>query len=149
MVLGQHHGEHFLSAHEAKEREFRSRHEFLDHNLIDRPFDVAQGPDRAELVVQQHVLQGRFGLPDVLGYHDTLASRQAIVFENYGKRTRGNIFKGIVVAFKSLVSGSRYVVLFHQLLGEVLAGLDGRSSFGRAKNGLPGLCEYIYDSCRQ
>ena len=132
MILGKHHRENLLSADKTEEGEFRPGHIFLDHDLT-----------MAELVVQEHVLEGGLGLFRGLGDHNTLSGGKAIILQDHRERTRVDIFKSLVKVLESLVGGRGDIIFLHQPLGEILAGLDGGSGLGRSEYGLAGLGERV------
>ena len=74
MILGEYHGEHFLAADKAQERELGAGHEFLDDNFA-----------MAELVVQEHVLQRGLGFFKGFRDDDSLPRRESVVLKDHGE----------------------------------------------------------------
>ena len=135
VVLGEHHGEHLLTADKTQERECGTGHELLDND-----FSVA------ELVVQKHILESCLGFCHGLCDHNAFSGCQAVILQDNRHHLSADIFQGLLIFVESLVGRSRNIVFLHKALGEVLAGLDGRGGLGGTENRLSGGSEQIDDS---
>ena len=92
VVLGERHGIDARAVDEAHERELGAGEEVLDYDLA-----------LAEPALEQHHLQGLFGLGLVLGYHDTLSGGEPVILEHGGERTRLHIVKGLPIVGEAAV----------------------------------------------
>ena len=138
MVLRQHHRPHLVSRDEAHERKLGAFEVILDDHLA-----------LAELVVEQHIPQRRFGLGHRPGDHHALAGGQSVVFQHRGQGTPLHVGQRPGVVGECAEPRRRNAVFGHQLLGELLRGLDARRGLRGAEDAQSGRLEAIDDSRRQ
>ena len=99
-----------------------------------------------ELVVQQHILQCLVSLFQCLRHDNSLAGSQAIILQHNRKFTGIDISQRLAVIGERAVRRRRDIVLGHQRLGEILAGLDAGRSLRRAENFQAAGLELIHDA---
>ena len=115
MVLGGQHGDQVLPVAEGQHGDLGAYHTLLDDH---------GGAALAELVVLHHGAHGLLGLFHGGGYHHTLAQSQTVRLDYDGSTLPVDVGQGLLHVGEGLILGGGDVVLFHQLLGERLAGLQ-------------------------
>ena len=138
MVLRQRHRPHLVSRNEAHERKLGTFEVILDDHLA-----------LAELVVEQHIPQRRFGLGHRPGDHHAFSGGQSVVFQHCGQRTPLHIGQRPGIVGECAESGCRDGIFSHQPFGELLRRLDARRSLRRTEDAQPRGPEAVDDTRRQ
>jgi len=95
----------------------------------------------AELLVNHNLLQSSLGLLLGLGKDNTLSSSETSGLDNDVMVDAIDVCNGLVVVGEVLISGSRNIVLLHEILGVGLAALKSRSFLGGTEAGNASLSE--------
>ena len=126
VVLAGGHGGHVLPVGKSQHGDLRPGHAL---------FDDHGGAGFAELFVLHHLPDSGFGLIHGGGHHHALPQSQPVRLHHDGRALLLNVGQGLVQVGEGLVLGGGDVVLFHQLLGEGLAGLDDGGAGPGAESG--------------
>ena len=102
-----------------------------------------------ELIVEQHIPQRLFGLGHRLGDHHALTGSQSVVFQHGGQGTPLHIGQRLGIVGECTESRRRNAVFGHQLLGELLRGLDACRGLRGTEDAQPCGLEAVDDSRRQ
>ena len=115
MVLRGQHGNQVLPITEGQHRDLGAHHALLDDH---------GGAALAKLVVLHHGAHGLLGLLHGGGHYHALAQSQAVRLDHNGGPLTADVGQGLLHVGEGLILGGGDVVLFHQFLGERLAGLQ-------------------------
>ena len=138
VVLRQRHRPHLVSRNEAHERKLGTFEVILDDHLA-----------LAELVVEQHIPQRRFGLGHRPGDHHAFSGGQSVVFQHCGQRTPLHIGQRPGIVGECAESGCRDGIFSHQPFGELLRRFDARRCLRRTEDAQPRGPEAVDDTRRQ